>query len=109
MNFGENVKRYRKLAGLKQNELAERLNISIGMIGRIERGKSLPGLETANEMAKILNVPLDYFVCDESRDNLIFASVVFVEKLKNLDDLELKAVKNVLQSAFEIINSSDTD
>ena len=43
--FGENIKKYRKINGLSQENLATRLNKSIGTISRFESGELLPNAE----------------------------------------------------------------
>lgn len=43
--LGPLIKQKRKLLGMTQEELAERLNISISFAGQIERGESMPSVE----------------------------------------------------------------
>ena len=43
--FGENIKKYRKINGLSQENLAIRLNKSVGTISRFESGELLPNAE----------------------------------------------------------------
>jgi transcriptional regulator with XRE-family HTH domain len=50
----------RKLRGLSQELLAERMNISRGACGHWERGKALPSTEHLTKLASILNVRLDW-------------------------------------------------
>ena len=106
--IGENFKRYRKAAGLKQSEIAEIINVSNDTITRLERGKSIPGIETLIDISKTLNVPLDYFITGESRENLIFSSVVFVERIKELSDGELTEINEILKLMFEHFNLRGT-
>ena len=51
MEFGANVRRRRKDLGMTQSELAERIDRSIHLVGRLERGKKWPALKTAIEVA----------------------------------------------------------
>ncbi len=43
--LGPLIKQKRKLLGMTQEDLAERLNISISFAGQIERGESMPSVE----------------------------------------------------------------
>ena len=43
--LGPLIKQKRKLLGMTQEDLAERLNISISFAGQIERGEAMPGVE----------------------------------------------------------------
>jgi transcriptional regulator with XRE-family HTH domain len=53
--FGANVRHYRKAEGLTQGELAERVDLSLDMIGKIERGATAPSFETIEKLADALN------------------------------------------------------
>ena len=50
--FGENIKKYRKIKGLKQENLARALNTTTATISRLENGKIIPN---AKEISIICN------------------------------------------------------
>lgn len=54
--FGANVRHHRKARGLTQEALAERVNVSIETIGKIERGAAAPTFSTAEKIADALEV-----------------------------------------------------
>lgn len=56
MEFGANVRRRRKELGMTQSELAMRIDRSIHLVGRLERGKKWPALKTAIEVAIALQI-----------------------------------------------------
>lgn len=56
MEFGANVRRRRKELGMTQSELAIRIDRSIHLVGRLERGKKWPALKTAIEVAIALQI-----------------------------------------------------
>ena len=67
MNFksmGENIKTYRQKKGYTQEELAERVNLSVQHISVIERGIKAPRLETFLNIANELDVDADYLLAD---------------------------------------------
>ncbi len=51
MEFGANVRRRRKALGMTQSELAARIDRSIHLVGRLDRGKKWPALKTVIEVA----------------------------------------------------------
>lgn len=55
--FGANVRQYRKAEGLTQDDLAEKADLSLDMIGRLERGVTAPSFETIERLAAVLNIP----------------------------------------------------
>jgi transcriptional regulator with XRE-family HTH domain len=54
--FGDTVRRLRKQAGLSQEALAERANLSADFLGFIERGENVPTLTTILQLARALGV-----------------------------------------------------
>ncbi|MCI9271944.1 MAG: helix-turn-helix transcriptional regulator [Dorea sp.] len=60
MNFGERLKSARREAGLSQNDLAIKLNVSASMIGQYETGKRNPKKDTIEKIANALNLGYSY-------------------------------------------------
>jgi transcriptional regulator with XRE-family HTH domain len=54
--FGTAVRNQRKARGLTQEALAERVELSIETIGKIERGVAAPSFETVENIAAALDV-----------------------------------------------------
>lgn len=55
-NTGDKIREYRKLAGLTQQELAQKTGISMMSIRRYERGERNPTYETISKIASALGV-----------------------------------------------------
>ena len=56
--LGKRVQKMRKLAGLTQEELAEKVNVSRAYIGYIEQARNTPSLELLEKIAKVLRVDM---------------------------------------------------
>ena len=56
--LGANVRKYRKIAGLTQEELAEIIGCSNSHIGQIENGRGVPSLDMMVKIANALGVPV---------------------------------------------------
>lgn len=54
-NLGKNIKVRRKALGLTQQELAEKMDMSLNFIGKIEVAFSKPSLETLIQIAEALD------------------------------------------------------
>jgi len=60
---GDNaIKVYREYRGLTQNELAEKVGVSVSMIRKIEAGESEGSIKTLKSIAQALNVDLENIV-----------------------------------------------
>ena len=55
--LAENVRKYRRILGLTQDELAKRLGVSQPRITEIERGKGNVSMTTLDNLADCLEVP----------------------------------------------------
>lgn len=67
---GLRVRAARKERGLSQSELAAKLDRSVDAVSAIERGISLPNLDTLESLARVLDVPLrDFFDFDQQGDS----------------------------------------
>ena len=75
---GKRIQMAREEKGLTQAELAARLGCTQSALSNYELGKRKPNLDLLNEIAEILNKPLDYFFevvaanKDDSADSLRF-------------------------------------
>jgi transcriptional regulator with XRE-family HTH domain len=56
--LGEGIRKYRKLAGLTQEKLAERIDINPVYMGQIERGYRVPTVDVLLRVARALKVRL---------------------------------------------------
>lgn len=59
MNFGTNVRKYRKKAKLTQVELAQATGVTPSMINQIKKGIKNPSVLVGFEIAKALKTTLD--------------------------------------------------
>lgn len=70
-SFGERIRELRKERGITNYEMAERLGISRNTLTNWERGEKEPhSVEILEEMAKVLNVPLEILLVDEKEVNI---------------------------------------
>lgn len=65
MTFSEKLVGLRRKAGLSQEELASRLEVSRQAVSKWESGQTLPDLERAAALSRLLGVSLDYLLKEE--------------------------------------------
>lgn len=56
LNVGENILYWRRLKGMKQEELAKKVGISPAALSNIENGSSKPDIERIEDIAEALGV-----------------------------------------------------
>lgn len=57
--FSKNLIKYRTLMGLKQSELAKKINYSDKSISKWERGEGLPDLKATSKLCEIFGITID--------------------------------------------------
>ncbi|MDO5398646.1 MAG: helix-turn-helix transcriptional regulator [bacterium] len=62
---GKRIATARKLAGMTQEQVARQLKVGVNHLSQIERGTGGIAIGTLIELAKILNISLDYIVFGE--------------------------------------------
>ena len=69
MTIGKNIADLRKSAGMTQEQLAEKLDISIKHCSSVERGWSSLSLEKLIDVSNLFDVSLDYLIKGNSASN----------------------------------------
>ena len=90
--FGQRFSRLRKNLGLKQDDIAEKVNISAQAVSKWENDLSAPDISTLPILADILNVSLDELLGREVEET----KIVPEGKRKDINSILLKI--NVLSS-----------
>ena len=78
-SIGQKVKRLRENKNMSTKELAEKANISAGMISQLERGSTSGSVETLRKIAKVLDTTLAS----------LFESKQDIKKYKNYEALHV--------------------
>lgn len=101
VEFGKLVRAIRKERRLKSSFLAERVDIEVKHLGRIERGEKRPSFELIIALADALDVPPARFFDFESGTldpNLLRKRVV--RQLTDRDAAQLKRAATILEILF---------
>jgi transcriptional regulator with XRE-family HTH domain len=73
--LAQNMKKYRKILGISQMSLAEKVGCSTTLIGNIEINKRFPSADNINRIAKALDVRVaDLFAEEEPESMKVMAS-----------------------------------
>lgn len=67
-NLSINLVRYRKIVGLTQAELAEKLNYSDKAVSKWERGESVPDLYILKQLADFYGIKIDTLISEPKKD-----------------------------------------
>lgn len=97
-SIGKNIRKRRDELGIKQEELAEMVELSVSYVGAIERGEKLPKLEVFIRIANALKVSADTLLSDVlDVGNQIVASELSKE-ISDLSKSEQRRILNVIRT-----------
>jgi transcriptional regulator with XRE-family HTH domain len=98
--FGDHVRRLRTSRGLTQEELAERAELSVDAIRRIERGAFSPSLETLSKLAFGLELSLKTLFGPFGRERTDLVAEL-CDYLSGLSGRQVSLAWRVLHAMFE--------
>jgi len=98
--FGENLKFYRKIKKLSQEQLSEKVNISVKHLSAIERGLTFVSADLLEKLASSIEIPVYYLFVNKREviynDLMLNAIDKIIEKqlIKTIDEIKLDIRKN---------------
>ena len=100
--FIQNLKYYRKQAGLTQEKLAEKIGMSTSYIGDMEARERFPSAETIDKLADALDIPVSTLFGEKSSPENFCDSFekIYGQSLKNM--LSSK-IQNDIEEIFNLI------
>lgn len=97
--IGKKIQNKRKELKITQEKLSEIIDVSPSYISEIERGSSICSLSTIVNIAKILDLSLDYLVFGITEKNVgrVFTNILNTIPVKNRN-LYISLCENIAQS-----------
>lgn len=96
-NVGMIIAQQRRANKMSQEALAEKLDIHIRTVGKIEHGKSFPTADVLCKLSALFNMPVkSFFEFDEPEDINVNDLEVLIDKLKNSDNDFIKLYLKIM-------------
>ena len=93
--IGERLKKARTDKNLTQEKLAEKLDVSIAFLSRIERGSSHISLKRLSQICDILNISEGSILNGSSNNSTNYLSSEFNSLLKNVSPEKQKLIYKI--------------
>lgn len=100
-SIGRNVRKYRLMKKLRQEDLAEKADLSINYIGAIERGEKIPSLETLIVIINALGVSADMILVDVIDTGYVVKNSLLAEKLDKLSADDRAKIYDVIDTMIK--------
>lgn len=96
--IGKNIRKYRLANKMRQEDLAEKTDLSVIYIGMVERGEKVPSLLSFIKILNALDVSADTILCDVLNAGYEVKNSLLNEKLKKLSDEDREKIYDVINT-----------
>ncbi len=100
-SIGKRIRQYRIARNMKQEDLADKTNLSVTYIGMIERGETFPRLETFVAIVNALDVTSDALLVDVTTTGYKIKESMLSEKLDELSDEDREMVYDLIDTVLK--------
>ena len=97
-SIGKNIRKYRLMKKLRQEDLAEKADLSINYVGAIERGEKTPSLESLFAIINALGVSADMILADVLNNGYVVKDSLLAQKLDKLSAEDRSRIYDVIDT-----------
>ena len=99
--IGSRIKQARIAKNFTQEDLAEKLNVSVAFLSRVERGNSKINLKRLNEICGLLDVSEGYMLSGVANNQENYLNKEFAELLKKCSPEKQKMIYDIAKTIAE--------
>lgn len=99
--IGKNIRKFREIKKLRQEDLAEKTDLTTNYIGMIERGEKIPSLETFINILNSLGVSDDMVLSDVLDNGYTVKDSLLNEKLEKLVPEDRNRIYEVIDTMMK--------
>ena len=100
-SIGKNIRKYRLMRKLRQEDLAEKADLSINYVGAIERGEKTPSLESLISIINALGVSADMILADVLDNGYLVKDSLLAQKLDQLSAEDRSQIYDVIDTMIK--------
>ena len=100
-SIGKNIRKYRLMKKLRQEDLAEKADLSINYVGAIERGENTPSLESLISIINALGVSADMILADVLDNGYLVKDSLLAQKLDKLSAEDRSQIYDVIDTMIK--------
>lgn len=97
-SIGKNIRKFRLVKKLRQEDLAEKAELSTNYIGMVERGEKIPSLETFIGIVNALGVSADMILADVIDVGYTVKNSLLTEKMEKLSAEDRAQIYDVIDT-----------
>lgn len=100
-SIGKKIRACRIRKHLRQEDLAEKTDLSVTYIGMVERGEKLPAMETFINILNALEVSADVILADVLKVGYEIKGSLITEQLSSLSQADREKVYDVIATLIK--------
>ncbi len=104
LTLGDRIREVRKKQKLTQEQLAERLDISVEFVGQIERNLKMPSIQVFVKLVEVLNVSADYLLRDSVSTGQLFGENAIGHKIEQLTPKQRIALEALIDTYIQYLD-----
>ena len=104
MILGANILKYRKKSGLSQEQLAEKVGVSLEYISEIERGLKMPSRQLFLKLIEILGASADYLLMGVASTSIFDEENHIARKLEKLTPKQRIVIEAIIDTYIEYLD-----
>ena len=104
LTMGDRIKEIRKKRSFTQEQLAEKLDISVEYVSQIERGLKMPSMQMFIKLVEVLDVSADYLLRDIVSTHDMYGNKQIASKLEKLTPKQRVALEAIIDTYVEYID-----
>lgn len=101
LTMGDRIKETRKKRAFTQEQLAEKLDISVEYVSQIERGLKIPSMQIFIKLVELLDVSADYLLRDSISTRNLYGDKQIGNKLEKLTPKQRVALEALIDTYIE--------
>ena len=103
-NMGDRIREARKKLNLTQEQLAEKLDVTVAYISEIERNLKLPSMPLFIKLVEALDVSSDYLLRDNISTRNLYGDNILGRKLARLTPKQRVALEALIDVYLEYLD-----
>ena len=104
MKLGNKIRQMRSKSGLTQEQLAEKVDITLEYISQIERGLKTPSMQVFIKLVEVLDVSADYLLRDFVSTRNLYGDKQIGSKLERLTPKQRVALEALIDTYIEYLD-----
>lgn len=102
--MGDRVKELRKKRRLTQEQLAEKIGVSLQYVSEIERGLSMPSMQVFLKLLEVLDASADYLLRDMVSCANPYGDKQIATRLERLSPKQRQALMAIIDAYMEYLD-----